>query len=114
MVLPLPPDTTIRHAMVYFSPGSRVLDRSFIEIGDRVVFGVNARLHAHVIDRDENGTGKLLLGVIRIGSDSMIGGFSLLTSGVEVDANQVTPAIYAMPPFSRWQGGRRLPPHQWH
>jgi hypothetical protein len=93
-------------ALVYWAPSCRLLDRQLIEVGDRVVFGVGARLHPHVITR-ENGETLLILAPVRIGDDAMIGGFSLLTAGTRVHAGEMVPAAQALPPFSEWRHGTR-------
>jgi len=94
--------------LTYWSPQCRVLDRSFLEIGDRVVIGVGARLHPHLVVRSEEGPAALLLGRIRIGSGALIGGFSLLAPGVCVDRDEVTDAVLVVPPWSHLTGGKRV------
>lgn len=94
--------------LTFWAPGTFVLDRSLLSVGDRVVFGVGARLHAHVIDRDAEGNPRLFIGAIGIGDDTLIGGMSLLAPGVTVDAGETTPAVYALPAFAHWSGGRRV------
>lgn len=93
---------------VYWSPGTVLLDRSLLAIGDRVVFGVGSRLHPHLIDRDDTGQARFYLGVVRVGDDAMVGGMSVLTPGVNVAAGEITPGVYALPPFAQWRGGRRV------
>src|SRR5205085_8003532 len=34
---------------VYWTPGLRILDRSFVDVGGRVVFGVGVRLNPHIL-----------------------------------------------------------------
>lgn len=95
--------------MVFWSPGSVVLDRSFIRVGRGCVLGIGARLHPHLIVRGEGDAAsvELWLAPVNIGSQSLIGGFSLLAPGVRVEPGSVTPAIQALPAFSKWQSGRR-------
>lgn len=95
-------------ALVYWSPGCRVLDRPFIDIGHGVVFGAAARLHPHVIAREAHKPTRLILAPIRIGRDAMIGGLSLLTGGARVHDGEQTPAARALPPFSEVRAGRRV------
>ena|SRR5687768_5976260 len=89
--------------LTYWAPGTLILDRSFLEIGDDVVFGAGVRLNAHVL-----ANGELLLGTIRIGSGAQIGGYSLLTAGTVVAENEQTRAFLISPPGSHWKGGKRV------
>jgi hypothetical protein len=93
-------------ALVYWSPGVAVLDRSLLEVGDRVAFGAGARLHGHVIVPFE-GRGTLVLGRIVIGSDALIGGYSTLLPGCVVAPGEVTPGLRALHAFTRLEGGKR-------
>ena len=99
-------------ALVYWSPGVGISDRQLVEVGRRVVLGMGARLHAHVITRGEGEGGgaptELLLAPVQIGDDTLVGGMSLLTPGVRVAPGEVTPGVYALPPFSEWRGGKRV------
>lgn len=92
--------------LTYWAPGTLILDRSFLEIGDDVVFGAGVRLNAHVL-----ANGELLLGAIRIGSGAQIGGYSLLTAGTVIAANEQTRAFLISPPGSHWKGGQRVRAH---
>lgn len=94
--------------LTYWAPGTLILDRSFLSIGDDVVFGAGVRLNAHVIVREESGESNLLLATIRIGERALIGGYSLLTAGTEIAPNEATRAFLLSPPYSVWEGGRRV------
>ncbi len=93
--------------LVYWSPGCVVLDRPLTRIGHRVVLGVGARLHAHVISQAGQQATRLSIAPLQIDDDALIGGFSLLTSGVHVHARQMVPVATALPPFAQWVNGRR-------
>jgi hypothetical protein len=93
-------------ALVYWAPGVSVLDRSFLDIGDRVAFGVGARLSGHAI-APIGGRGALVLGRIVIGSDALIGGYSTLLPGCVVAPGEVTPGLRALHAFTRLEGGKR-------
>ena len=95
-------------ALVYWAPGVAVLDRSLLDIGDRVAFGAGARLNGHVIVSFE-GRGTLFVGRIVIGSDALIGGYSTLLPGCVVAPAEVTPGFRALHAFTRLEGGRRSP-----
>jgi hypothetical protein len=92
---------------VYWSPGVRVLDRQLLHVGDRVVFGAGVRLNGHVLLPDDARTMELAVGTITIGSDTLVGGYSLLLAGVHLEARQVTPPLRTLQPFTTWRDGRR-------
>lgn len=93
--------------MTYWSPGVMILDRSFLDIGNEVVFGAGVRLNPHVISHDENGRPRLLLAPVKIGDRVLVGGYSLLTAGTEVASDQELRAHLLSPPFTVWKAGRR-------
>ena len=94
---------------VFWSPGTVVLDRTYVHIGDYCVMGLGVRLHPHLITKQDGNqaVAQLCLAPVRIGVNSIIGGFSLLAPGVVVSPGSMTPAIQALPAFSEWQSGRR-------
>ena len=87
--------------LTYWAPGTIILDRGFLEIGDKVVFGAGVRINPHVMQDN------LLLAPVKIGGGAMIGGYSLLTAGTEIAAGEATRAFLISPPFSRWKDGKR-------
>ena len=93
--------------LTYWAPGTLILDRSFLEIGDSVVFGAGVRLNPHVIANNSTGEAELLLAAIRIGSGAQVGGYSLLTAGTVIAEKESTRAFLISPPFSHWKGGKR-------
>lgn len=94
--------------LVYWAPGTRILDRSFLEIGDDVLFGVGVRLAPHLMVRNARGENEVLLAPIRIGSRAVVGGYSILAAGTEIPPDESTRACLISPPFTRWQGGKRV------
>jgi len=92
--------------LTFWSPGVMILDRSFLKVGNDVVTGAGVRLNAHVIEYIE-GEIKLHLATIVIGDGCNIGGYSLLTSGCQVDKGESLHAFALLPPFSHWSKGRR-------
>jgi hypothetical protein len=93
--------------LTYWGAGLRILDRSFLHIGDNVVFGAAVRLNPHVLARNEQGDMELMLATIVIGDRSVVGGYSLLTAGSELAPGECTRAFLISPPFTRWEHGRR-------
>lgn len=95
--------------LTFWSPRLRILDRSFLRVGNDVVFGVGVCLNAHVLARDAvTGEAVLHLADIVIGDRSQIGGYSLLTAGTQVGPDESLRALTVSPPFSRWKHGRRI------
>jgi hypothetical protein len=92
--------------LTYWAAGLTILDRAYLEIGDDVVFGAGVRLNPHVLQGEADGTW-LYLGTIRIGSGASVGGYALLSAGCEIEPKEQTHAFLILPPFTRWQGGRR-------
>jgi hypothetical protein len=95
---------------IYWAAGVCVLDRSFLDIGDAVVFGAGVRLNPHVLTRNEQGEIQLALAPIQIGDQAMVGGYSLLTAGTRIAAGECTRACQVSPPFSEWVDGHRRKP----
>jgi hypothetical protein len=92
----------------YWAAGLRILDRSFLDIGDGVAFGAGVRLNPHVIAENEEGKLELLLARVHIGDRAIIGGYALLTAGTRIAPDENTRACLVSTPFSHWQGGRRI------
>jgi len=92
----------------YWAPGTLITDRSFLCIGDDVVFGAGVRLNPHVLAAAKAGPMELLLATVKIGDRVAVGGYSLLTAGTEISSDQATRAFLISPPFSLWQGGKRV------
>jgi len=96
--------------LTYWSAGTAILDRPWLDIGDHVVFGGNVRIMSHVITPDERGETVLLLATVKIGSRVTVGGSSLLTAGTEIEPDQFTRACRILTPFSKLKEGRRVKP----
>jgi acetyltransferase-like isoleucine patch superfamily enzyme len=94
--------------LTYWGAGLRILDRSFLRIGDDVVFGAAVRLNPHVMSRNECGEMELHLACVTVGSRTVVGGYSLLTAGTEIAADESTRAFLISPPFSHWKNGARI------
>jgi hypothetical protein len=92
----------------FWAPGTLILDRPFLCIGDDVVLGAGVRLNAHVADLDGEGHRRLLLAKLEIGDRCHIGGYSLLTAGTKIEKDQTTKAFLLSPPFSLWRNGKRV------
>jgi len=94
--------------LTYWSAGLRILDRPFLRIGDDVVFGAAVRLNPHVLAKNDQGQLELILATVAVGDRAIVGGYSLLTAGTEIAADECTRALLISPPFGRWQQGARI------
>lgn len=92
----------------FWSPGTVVTDRSFLDIGNNVIFGAGVRLNPHVLDKGEDGRFRLWLEPIKVGDGTMVGGYSLLTAGTQIAARETTRAFLVSPPGSVWKNGKRV------
>jgi hypothetical protein len=94
--------------LVYWTPGLRILDRALIDIGDRVVFGAGVKINPHIIMPDDHGKLVLRIGTVRIGSDALVGGYSLLLAGCWIGGGEASPGKRELRPFTGWENGRRV------
>jgi hypothetical protein len=92
--------------LTFWAPGVRILDRSFLRIGDDVVTGAGVRFNAHVIEPVQ-GVPTLHLADVSIGNACQLGGYCLLTAGCQIDDRESVHAFALLPPFCRWTAGRR-------
>lgn len=93
--------------LTFWSPGTLITDRSFLRIGDDVVFGAGVRLNSHVLENN-NGSIELILATVTVGNRAMVGGYSLLTAGTQISDGESTRAFLVSPPFSVWKDGKRV------
>ena len=93
---------------VYWTPGLRILDRSLVDVGQRVTFGAGVRINPHLIARLASREAVLLVARVRIGDDAMIGGYSTLLAGCWIATGEATPARRELRPVTGWRDGRRV------
>jgi acetyltransferase-like isoleucine patch superfamily enzyme len=70
-----------------------VLDRSMMDIGNRVVFAREVELAAHVRKKTDGGGSRVLVRGVRIGSYAFIGAGARLGPGANVPSNANVPAL---------------------
>lgn len=80
-------------SLVYWSPGVELLDRSLLEVGDRVVLGAGVRAAGHVLLPGPDGRARLLVGPVKIGCGALVGAYSVLTPGVEIREGSISPPL---------------------
>lgn len=88
--------------LVYWAPGTLVLDRPFLRVGDHAYFALGTRLcpHVHI-------AGELLLAPVVLGAHAVTGAYSLLVAGTEVKDGEELRAFQVTTPFSIWENGHR-------
>ena len=89
--------------LVYWTPGTFILDRPFLIIGDHAGLGLGTRLCSHIHVGDE-----LWLAPIDIGANAVTGAYSLIGPGTVLKPGEKTKVGFISPPFSVWQGGKRI------
>lgn len=94
--------------LTYWAAGTTLTDRSFLRVGDDVVFGAGVRLNAHVLAKNKEGKLELLLADLKIGDRVIVGGYSLITAGSEISSDEAPRAEVLLPPFSIWKDGKRI------
>lgn len=94
--------------LTYWSPGTLVLDRSFLDVGDDVIFGASVTLSPHLVARNAQGDLEFMIAPIRIGHRALIGGFSAFAAGSEIADDDAPRAYTLSPPFCRWKDGKRV------
>ena len=87
----------------YWAPGTKILDRPFLNIGNNVIFAADVRLNPHA-----QLNGKLVLAPITIEDNVVVGAYSLLVSGTVLKANQETKPFLKSSPFTIWDNGAKV------
>jgi hypothetical protein len=94
--------------LTYWSPGTTITDRSFLAIGNDVVFGAGVRLNAHVLAKNQDGRDAAHFGA---GESRRSCGRRRLfsTNGWDqISPGEITRACLLSPPFSLWKDGKRI------
>ena len=84
----------------FWAPGTKILDRPFLNIGNNVIFAADVRLNPHA-----QLNGKLILAPVTIEDNVIVGAYSLLVSGTVIKANQETKPFLKSAPFTIWDNG---------
>lgn len=96
--------------LVFWSPGVVVTDRQLVDVGDRAVIGMGVRIAPHIVDRDADGTARLVAAVVVIGAGAMVGGLTVFGPGARMAPGETSHRTLVLPPFHTWERGRRRPP----
>jgi len=94
--------------LIYWGAGLKILDRSFLRIGDGVIFGADVRLNPHVLAMNGRKEMELILATVVIGERAVVGAYSMLTAGSVIAPDECTRAFLISPPFGQWKDGVRI------
>lgn len=89
--------------LVYWTPGTTVMDRSFLRIGDHVGLGFGTILGTHL-----HSDGELILAPITLEDGVVVGAHAMIAPGVTLKAGETTKTLFLATPFSVWKDGMRI------
>lgn len=93
--------------MVYWAPGSLVIDRPLVIVEAGAVIGMGAGLAGHAGGLAADGSYRVDIAPSRVGRGAMMGARSGLGPGAELAAGVLLPAGRMIKPFILWDGGRK-------
>ncbi|MGH7388339.1 MAG: acyltransferase [Candidatus Rokuibacteriota bacterium] len=96
--------------LVFWSPGVVVTDRQLVDVGDRAVIGMGARIAPHIVLREPDGTARLVAAPVVIGAAAMVGGLAVFGPGARMAPGETSHRTLVLPPFWTWEQGRRRRP----
>lgn len=92
--------------LVYWSPRSCVIDRSYLVIKDYALVGYGVRLSGHMVNKHGVGN-KLFLAAPTIEGNCILGGESAVGPGALVAEQETLPAMCILPPGYMWKENRK-------
>jgi hypothetical protein len=93
--------------LVYWAPGSLVIDRAFVIVESGAVIGMGAGLAGHAGTLATDGSYRVDIAAPRVGRGAMMGARSGLGPGAELAAGALLPAGRMIKPFMLWDGTTR-------
>lgn len=96
--------------LVFWSPGVVITDRQLVEVGDRAIIGMGAKIGPHVVIREPDGTTRLIAAPVVIGAGAMVGGLTVFGPGARMAPGEMSHRTLVLPPFWSWEHGRRRRP----
>lgn len=88
--------------LTVWGPGTKILDRCLLDIGDDVILGNSVRIASHYFTRNKRGCMELVIGRVRIGDGCLAGAFSLISAGTVLEPYSSTHAFFRSRPFGTW------------
>jgi hypothetical protein len=90
--------------LVYWAPGSLVIDRPLVIVETGAVIGAYAGLVGHVGTLAPDSSYRIDIAAPRVGRGAMMAARSGLSAGAELAPGQMLPAGRLIRPFTRWDG----------
>ena len=89
--------------LTFWAPGTKILDRPFLNIGNNVIFTAGVKLNPHAqLNR------KLIIAPVTIEDNVMIGAYSLILAGTVIKSNQETKPFLKSAPFTILENGAKV------
>jgi hypothetical protein len=93
--------------LVYWAPGSLVIDRPLLIVEAGAVIGAGAGLVGHTATLARDGSYRVDIAAPRVGRGAMMGARSGLSAGAELASGEMLPAGRMIKPFTRWDGSAK-------
>lgn len=93
--------------LVFWAPGSLVVDRPLVVVEAGAVIGAGAGLAGHTGLLAPDGSYRIDIAAPRVGRGAMMGARSGLSAGAELAPGQMLPAGRLIKPFTRWDGNAK-------
>jgi hypothetical protein len=90
--------------LVYWAPGSLIIDRPLVVVEPGAVVGAGAGLAGHAGTLAPDGSYRIDIAAPRVGRGAIMGARSGLGPGAELAPGKLLPAGRLIPPFTRWDG----------
>lgn len=92
----------------YWGPGSKILDRYLVRVGPGAVIGAGASITGHLGTLNEDGSFAVDIATVTVCEGTIIGAHARIGPGCQISAHEMVPAGRLLPPFTLWQGGRKI------
>src|SRR5262249_25660892 len=93
--------------LVFWAPGSIVIDRPLVIVERGAVIGTGAGLVGHAGTIAPDGSYRIDIGAVRVGRGALMGARAGLSGGAELAPHQMLPAGRLIRPFVRFDGGAK-------
>jgi hypothetical protein len=90
--------------LVYWAPGSLVIDRALVIVERGALIGAGAGLVGHAATMADDGSYRVDIAPVRVGRNAIMGARSGLSAGSELAPGAMLPAGRMLKPFTHWDG----------